>query len=159
MKHSLYKIGGTLLSSALTVLGFSSCSSDSPDTPCEYGTPIVKYRVVGQVTDETGAPIPGIKVTLHDHSGLRYRQYLESCGDSAFTDVQGKFATQVIKDYVIGKQTVKFEDVDGDMNGGLFDTDSAKLTDLQSQHVKPGHGDWDQGEFEFSGKMKLHKKK
>ena len=158
MKNLFYTTVGTLFSTALAALGFSSCNLNTPQ-PCEYGTPIIKFRVVGQVTDEKGTPIQGIKVPVLRQSGIRYHQLSKECNDSAFTDTQGNFTTQVIRDHSIDKQLVVVEDIDGDQNGGKFETDSIKFSELQNKRIKPGTGSWNWGEYELSGKIKLQKKK
>lgn len=55
----------SVLTAGLAALGFTSCNGWGGQS-VEYGTPTVSYHVTGQVTDEAGNPIPGIKVKVVD---------------------------------------------------------------------------------------------
>lgn len=54
-----------LLSVVLGMLGFSACSShsdDGPDIPVMYGTPYVKFKVMGKVTGANDTPLSNARV-------------------------------------------------------------------------------------------------
>jgi hypothetical protein len=85
-----------------------------PDEPVAYGMPPPDYPAYKETTiqvkvkaKETGEPIFGIKVSIN----------IGETGYFARTDLEGYFYIRVpIQDIYI----LKFEDVDGPYNGGLF---------------------------------------
>lgn len=121
----------------LSLLGFSFVV-----TSC-YGAPYAELSAEGRVTDETGKPLQGIKVSLH-------REY----GPYTFTDGDGKFELDC--DY--HGETVNFfyEDVDGILNGGEFSPDSTMK--VKTFQTEKGDGRWDLGEFEAKDSKILKKK-
>lgn len=96
-------------------LGMDSTPSDTDRLP----------MVNGIVTDEDGEPIEHIKVTL-DWGGF-------SLPDVVYTSSDGIFRAKarVTTDTSI-EMTLTFEDIDGEENGGLFDT----LTDVVTLYSK-----------------------
>ena len=86
----------------LALLGFSAGCED--EMTAEYGCPFATYSVKGKVTDEAGAPIPGIRVSLD-------REY-----DYKYTDSDGRFAF-VNHNTSFVPETLRAEDVDGPENG------------------------------------------
>lgn len=85
---------------ALFILPLFSCTNDSYEKP-----EVVILTLKGAVFDkDNGKPIPGIQVLL-------------STGESASTDKRGAFTLSVeIEDNIL-PDSIRFEDVDGDMNG------------------------------------------
>lgn len=145
-----------LLSSALVALGFTACDdeNDPEDYPVEYGTPTVDYRVKGTVTDDTGNPIENIRVIIRYKWDNTPNPYMD---DTVYTDKQGEFANEMNTTGGIGKQKVYFDDIDGEANGGTFQSDSTDLADMESTQVKEGSGNWYQGQYEFTVEKKLKK--
>ena len=47
------------------MLGFAGCEK-AWNGECEYGMTMVDYRVIGEVTDEAGTPLSGIRVIVKD---------------------------------------------------------------------------------------------
>ncbi len=96
--------------SALTLLGFSSCSDEWGNvviTPDMYGTPISDFRFMGEVTDIEGNPIKGIEVKV------------DSASESTLTDSEGAFSTEFTTEQY-NSYTITFTDIDGEENGGEF---------------------------------------
>lgn len=152
-----------LLSGALSMLGFSACSSDGvTDYPCAYGTLSVtyQYQVKGTVTDATGEPIEGIQVIVKDIRGAFMTD--ESTGvyshraDTVYTNEKGEFTGHPAYTGIMKIQRVFFADVDGDKNGGTFKADSLeadRLTFKEMQNTEPKF----EGKFEVTASVKLIK--
>lgn len=50
-----------VLSGMLVLLGFASCTSETPD---EYGSPYAKYEIKGKVVDEQKNAVPGAQIIV-----------------------------------------------------------------------------------------------
>ena len=99
---------------------------------------------LGVVTDENGKPIENIRVIIRDAYEYGYNP------DTTYTDAQGNFSSNVIRDYgFVNEQTAYFDDVDGEANGGAFQSDSTSLNDMPSKQTEKGDGSWYQGKYEF----------
>ena len=59
-----------LLSGALVLLGFASCSNEDEnwEIRCEYGTPYSKFLVKGTVTSDKDEPLKNIQVIVSNSS-------------------------------------------------------------------------------------------
>lgn len=142
----------TLLSGALVLLGFSACSKDTVDgggeTPVEYGSPYANYRVMGEVSDEEGNPLEGIRVIVQKHPLM---------ADTVYTDAEGVFQTDKIKSGLLYAHDVAFDDVDGEAGGGEFESAQIPIEDFESKKIEEGEG-WYNGEYELSTKVQMKKK-
>ena len=102
--------------------------------PAMYGTPIVEFSVKGRVVDADSNPIPNIEVTW---AGNTYGK--------AVTAEDGTFE---YKNEDIGFDmsdvTLTFTDVDGEDNGGDFETEEVEIPLTQTD---PGDGNWDNGDY------------
>ena len=147
MKVRFTRWYNALLSALLTMLGFESCSQYGPD---EYGTPTVDYQVKGFVTDLLGTPIQGIKVRAP------YSYIDGSEGQNVLTDENGRFELDEFHSMLYGKLYV--EDIDGEDNGGEFQSDTIDIWDLPKKEVEKGSG-WYEGKFEVNANIRLEKKK
>ena len=137
-----------LLSGALIALGFTSCE----EMEDEYGSPSRDFQVKGVVTDEAGNPIENIRVIIRDAYNYGYSP------DTTYTDSQGNFSSNIIRDYGFrDNQAAYFDDIDGDANGGTFQSDSTSLNDMQSKQIEKGDGNWYEGKYEFEVQQKLKK--
>ena len=136
------------LSALLSLLGFSGCSGFGFGS-CEYGTPTTDYQIRGTVTSDDGSPIKDIRVTIAQSEWDRQ--------DTLYTDQDGKFASQILKDWYIEDQTVRFHDIDGEANGGKFKPDTLPVRNLDSKRIKKGDGDWYQGLYELKADIALSK--
>lgn len=144
-----------LLSTLLVLLGFSSCDKLGA---LEYGSPYVDFQVKGQVTDESGKPIEGIRVTIENETyGFSVNQdnmWKHSFADTVYTDADGRFASHEIEaGYIHGK--IFFEDIDGPANGSFL-PDSANLEDLEQKQIEDEDG-WYNGKFEVNVQQELER--
>ena len=158
MKKRIFSVR-TLLSGVLAVLGFAGCEK-AWNGECEYGSPSVDYRVIGEVTDEAGKPLSGIRVIVQDKYLLSkdgdYHTYYHE-GDTVYTDAQGAFQSAKIQSGGIYQQRVVFDDVDGEANGGEFRTVDMSIKDFDSKQIEKGDG-WYDGDYELSTKVQMKKK-
>lgn len=113
----------------LALLGFSAGCED--DSTVEYGCPFATFSVKGKVTDEAGAPIPGIRVTLD-----RYHDQL--------TDTDGRFAFVNLRTIISPNTSLRTEDVDGPENGS-YRSAEVPVTFVRNPAVPSG--DWYEGDY------------
>lgn len=148
MKKRLVSVK-TLLSGALVLLGFSACSKDEVgETPVEYGSPSADYRVIGEVSDEEGNPLEGIRVIVEKYPNM---------ADTVYTDAKGVFQTENIHSGGFYIHDVAFDDVDGEAGGGEFESVKVPIEDFERKKIKEGEG-WYNGEYELSTKVQMKKK-
>lgn len=147
-----------ILSGLLVILGFSACHSDDEIEPCEYGSPTVDYHIMGRVTDASGAPIKGIRVTVKGVEPYTDALPPELAKKAVvFTDNNGSYCTEDISTGGIGTRLrVVMEDVDGPDNGGEFAKDSVKVTEMERKQVRK-RSNWYLGEFELKADKMLKK--
>ncbi|RHI94773.1 hypothetical protein DW150_04030 [Phocaeicola vulgatus] len=144
-----------LLSGALVLLGFTSCSNDETgEIWCEYGTPYSKFLMKGTVISDKDEPLKGIQVIVRQ--GWNNDVFP---ADTIYTDEKGVFETEELKIGGINDQKVYFNDIDGEENGGAFKPDSIFIKDMNKKKLEEGDH-WYTGKFEFSTKdpVKLSKK-
>jgi putative lipoprotein (rSAM/lipoprotein system) len=147
MKVRFNRWYNAVLTALLAMLGYESCSSDSV---VEYGTPNADFQIKGQVTYEGGIPIPGIRVRAP------YSYIDGSDGQSVLTDENGRFELDEFHSMLYGRLYV--EDIDGEDNGGEFQSDTINVWDLPKKEVEKGSG-WYEGKFEVNANIRLEKKK
>ena len=136
----------------LGVLGFSACSDDPEYRSAAYGSPTADYKYMGTVTDEAGNPIEGINVMINGA--------VNSTGNASLilkTDKDGKFSTVTLTSVNTRINTLDFVDVDGEANGGEFESQTITPKDMTKTQIKEGDGRWYMGEFELSANIKLKK--
>lgn len=104
------------------------------DVPCMYGTPIVEFSVKGRVLDADANPIPNIEVTW---AGNTYGKAVTS-EDGTF-----EYRNEDVG-FEMNDVTLTFTDVDGEENGGDFETEEVQVPLTQ---IDPGDGNWDNGEY------------
>ena len=166
MKVRFYRWYNALLASLLTLLGYG-CSVEDPmdeygvipmyGAIAEYGVPTVRYCVKGIVTDEDGNPIKNIKASMkEEYSDERGSIYFPL--DSTMTDAHGQFTIDNLRDGYLGHHKLILEDIDGEENGGEFQSDTLSLNDLEAKQIEPSNGTWDQGKYELTGTFRLKKK-
>lgn len=99
-----------------------------------YGTPMVEFSVKGRVVDADSNPIPNIEVTW---GGNMYGK--------AVTAEDGTFEyTNEGMDEDMSQVVLTFTDVDGEENGGDFETEEVQVSLTQTD---PGDGGWDFGDY------------
>lgn len=154
MKQSFKNIFRILSGLLLTALGFSSCDGNVIGGGREeYGCPNADYRLLGNVTDESGKPIKNIQVAAEFQVSEKDPKYFDR--DTLYTDANGSFDKTVNtfpNDYTV---KVTFNDIDGSANDGDFESSSLSVTPVQT---KKGNGNWYNGVFSAQADAKLKKK-
>ncbi|MBO7498544.1 MAG: radical SAM-associated putative lipoprotein [Bacteroidaceae bacterium] len=157
-----------LCAAVLALLGFASCERIW-DARTEYGTPSMDFMVKGTVTDEASNPLEGIRVIVRKEANNQPRpnqSYVDYYGryhmvggdDTLYTDVKGKYETEVIDAFAVLEQKVYFDDVDGVAGGGAFKSDSVVLRTAPNKQYKKGDGNWYDGGYEYTVDVQLQKK-
>lgn len=161
MKVRFNRWYNAVLTALLSIIGYGCSSSDDPEYICMYGTPHADYQFMGTVTDESGSPVSGIKVSAKNV----YRRYdstlIETYGvDSTLTDSKGKYAVE--GEAFLGEHILKLivEDLDGEANGGNFMNDTIDIDFDNAKKVKEPDKDdyWSDGTFAITQDIKLKKK-
>ena len=148
MKKSVIKFFDRIIVLLLGCLGlFCGCEKYNVDMygmPVEYGTPSGEYVLKGIITDkETSNPIKNIQV-------VRYR-------DTIYTDTEGKFIMLSYGGF--SKFHLKIEDIDGEENGGDFQSEETDVEFTQADQVEQGDGNWNEGKFVKTLNIELEKNK
>lgn len=172
MNKKKWKVG-SLLSGALALLGFAGCSNndDVPDeVVCLYGSPSVGYRVMGTVTDKEGKPLKDIQVifdnpriiTYLDEEGKNILPKVDTVSmkiipNTVYTDEKGQFSGLNTIAGSLNKLSVEFRDIDGEANGGDFDSQELGENDFDKKQVQSAEG-WSTGKFELSKTIQLKRK-
>ena len=120
---------------ALLGVGAVSCDNGMHDQVPEYGCPHMNFSFKARVIDEAGKPIEGIEVQTRNGDF-----YMDN-----FSDAEGNI------DLTTGMWPntnidVIFTDVDGEENGGEFETLELNISD-KVEKVKEGDGRWYNGEY------------
>ena len=156
MTIRFYRWYNGLLASLLAFLGYG-CSSGEPENyPVMYGSPTVEFQLKGNVTDEDGKAVQGIKVKVQELLGNNEWFNL----DSVKTDVNGKYQLPIRitasneKGLEYCRLTV--EDTDGAENGE-FKNDTINLNGAEAKKIKDKDG-WFNGAYEVNVDVKLKKK-
>lgn len=126
MKIKYLKLKNWLLVSLAGMLGInmSSCG-------LEYGCPEANYTVKGKVTNPSGEPIPGIKVTGN--------------WDNDITSASGDYILSARVEPLYPEETIQivFADVDSSENGS-YQSDTVPVT-FQYSELTGGDGHWYEG--------------
>ena len=122
---------------------FSACGLIATDYGMPmplYGMPLADFELKGTVTNSaTSEPIKNIRVIRPSH-------YDDNYGDTVYTDGNGKY-TYVFSDYPELSYRLKFEDIDGEDNGGLFKPQEIEGEFTQADMVKKGDKRWYNGKY------------
>ena len=140
MKAKITKFANWLLTAVLSLLGFSACSDER--MMYMYGTPYYDYQADGRVVDEEGTPIEGIqvKVTLGNEWSTKI-DGTQVEGGVVYSGKDGLFTTKKFEDIEIYSLTAI--DVDGEENGGEFETQEIRVDTLKPTKEKGDRkGDW-----------------
>ena len=153
MKTKLYKLTRWLCTLLLGVLGFTSCEKEDEigDTPAAYGTPTADYIFEGVVTDQAGNPIKGIEVQIDgsfEMGTLRTLKHETAADGTYFTDIYKECG------FV---RSITYTDVDGEENGGEFESLTIKPDDMEKLKLRDGEG-WYGGVFKLTAEVKLKNK-
>jgi len=144
MKKIIIKFFDKIIFLLLGFLGmFYSCKSAGE----MYGVPSADYEIKGTVTDKENAqPIKNIRV-IHQ----RYR-------DTIYTNAEGKYAF-IYMGGLLDRLNLKVEDIDGEENGGEFETKEIDVVITETDKVKKGKGEWDSGTYVKTQNIELERKK
>lgn len=119
----------------LGLLGFTSCEHFIGSV--EYGTPNVSFSLKARVVDEAGTPIQGIEVRTEDGGHFEYNTgFSDYLG---YIDASGTFRPGTEH----GK--VQFIDIDGEANGGEFETLTVDIEN--ATQTEEGSGGWYEGAY------------
>ena len=120
---------------ALIGFGAGACDNDWGDPVPEYGCPHMNFSFKARVIDEAGKPIEGIEVQTRNGDF-----YMDN-----FSDAEGNIdlTTGMWPNINID---VIFTDVDGELNGGEFETLELNISD-KVEKVKEGDGRWYNGDY------------
>ena len=155
MKVRFYRWYNAVLTALLSMLGYG-CSSDPMREMEMYGCPTADYIVKGQVTDEVGAPVQGVKTSLKQR--IKTDAGTVTFGiDSIQTNETGSYQFKSM-DYWAQDIKLIVEDIDGEANGGEFLSDTLDIDFGKAVQTKKGDGEWYGGVFEITQDVKLKKK-
>ena len=141
-----------LLSSLITMLGFTACD-DSPFEPKEeYGSPYVRYTVKGRVTDAEGQPLKGIQAEV----GQSYPEHFERIVNPTLTDADGHLDITFETNGYDQNTRLVLKDIDGKAGGGYFGTDSILVSGLPRKKTEEGRH-WFQGAYEYTANITMTK--
>ena len=154
MKVRFNRWYNAVLTALLSMLGFGCSSSDDQTFVAEYGMPVVEYQVRGQVTDEAGTPVQGIKtsvkIIMSSPSADGKKEIYAR--DSVLTDASGKYDISFATTPGNPETKLIVEDIDGEANGGEFLSDT-----LDIDYEKAVHMD-DSYRYELNMNVKLKKR-
>lgn len=121
----------------LALLGFGAgaCDNGWGDVVAEYGCPHMNFSFKARVIDEAGNPIEGIEVQTKDNAF-----YMDN-----YSDAEGNIDLTVSM-WPDTNIDVIFTDVDGELNGGEFETLELNIADKVEQ-VAEGSGSWYEGGY------------
>ena len=123
-----------LLYILLGLLGLTSCDHFGM---AEYGCPNVSFSLKARVVDEAGNPIQGIEVRTEDGKRFEY--------NTGFSDYEGNIDAYGGFWAGVQNQKMQFIDVDGEANGGEFETLTVKIENLIQ--TEEGDGNWYKGAY------------
>ena len=131
----------TFLASAAALAAISACSAEMMG---EFGTPHAEFEIKGIVADEQGTPLNGIAV-IYDDTLLS--------PDTLYTGTDGRFLIEGTM-FPREEMTLKFKDMDEELNGGLFETKTVKV---KMEQVEQSLESWNYGKFVGETEVTLKK--
>ena len=118
----------------LGLLGFTSCEHFGS---VEYGCPNVSFSLKARVVDEAGVPIQGIEVRTERGGHFEY--------NTGFSDYQGYIDANGTFRPGTEHGKVQFIDIDGEANGGEFETLTVDIEN--ATQTEEGSGGWYEGAY------------
>ena len=155
MKVRFNRWYNAILTALLSMLGFS-CDGSGGSEVEEYGCPSADYIIKGNVTDEAGTPVQGIKTSLKQVYKTMTETHVYGI-DSIQTSESGNYQLKS-NGIPAGLTKLIVEDVDGEANGGEFLSDTLDINYDKAVQTKKGDGKWYAGTYEISQDVKLKKK-
>ncbi len=136
------------------MLGFQGCDILGTGMVM-YGQPHATYKALGDVTDDNGKPLSGIRVVINPNPTMEEPDFSKYYSDTAYTDAEGHYEKATLKynwPDELKNATVKFEDVSGEYM-------TVELTSSQTSvtQVEKGSGAWDSGTFEMKADATMQK--
>ena len=125
-----------LLYILLGLLGLTSCEHFFG--AAEYGVPHVNFSLKARVVDEAGNPIQGIEVRTEEGGRFEYNTGFSDY--EGYIDASGGYFWPGVQN-----QKMQFIDVDGEANGGEFETLTVKIENLTQ--TEEGDGNWYKGAY------------
>lgn len=129
------------------VLGLASCDKIGGfmgTGMAMYGTPNADYDINIKITDEDGHAIPGIEVTPEPDVNTQH----------VYSDKDGVVKTSFNGMYL----ELELRDVDGEENGGEFESVRVTQKELDLKKKEKGDG-WYNGKFDVTGTVSMSRKK
>lgn len=150
MKARFLTLWGKIVAAIVSVFGLHGCDIHAVD----YGCPCAEFTMKGTVTTEENTPLEDIRVTVEVWSvaGNDKRQMYEK---TTCTDADGKVSVNTGFVYVPDSVSVKIDDVDGEANGGDF---QSQVLSPKVVMTKDKDGEWFEGSYESTFNVKLQKK-
>ena len=132
------------------ILGLLGVGAASCIPVAMYGAPHVEFSLSARVIDEVGNPIQGIEVRTK--SGQQFDH------NTGYADYLGNIKAVSGSMWPDEQYEVVFLDVDGEYNGGEFESMELNIADKVKQ-TQMGDGDWYQGSYkaELGDVMLTHK--
>ena len=146
------KVIKCLCVAVLGVLGFSACSDDPMGGAAAYGSPTADYKYMGTVTDEAGNPIEGINVIM---SGNILGMPNVKLKTESYDGEKYNFSTGIFSTADTHIATIDFVDVDGEENGGDFQSVTITPQDMVQESQ---FDDMPATRLEYKATIKLKKK-
>lgn len=111
-----------------SALAMTSCMVERFDNDAGYAAeqPVANYQVFGNVTDEEGKPVSGIRVIADYSTDVVYR------ADTLYTDKEGEYSKFLTIPRVDGF-FLTFTDIDGQANGGEFESRSERVNPVRTE--------------------------
>ena len=102
-----------------------------------YGSPTADFSAKGRVIDEKGQPIQGLQVILgnrwhgENYNGTSYKPI-----DSLQTGPNGEYEVFFASTIPITNFQIDVNDIDGEANGGTFESATVLVKDIQYEDGK-----------------------
>ena len=166
MKASIRHLYEIIAGAILSILGFGACTADNnleekyKHNLAEYGQPSATFILKGTVkSEETGESLFGINASLKkfiytDQKGTKHFLIKDAVSD------QDGIVNIKLGDYEFypdDTMELILQDVDGEENGGLFQTDTLRMNRLSMNKTGEGDGRWYDGEFTIGFEAALKK--
>jgi putative lipoprotein (rSAM/lipoprotein system) len=124
-----------IIARLLTLLGFGAALAGcgkmySPPPPdiIMYGVVPTQFEVKGRVTDADDKPLENIRVVLKLRDDeTEENQNRQMLRDTVYTDANGRFETERRPEISLPWAVIA-SDIDGEENGGEFETEEQQLT-------------------------------
>ena len=127
-----------LLNILLALLGFGASGCEVIGIGAAmYGTPHVEFHLSARVVDKDGNPIQGIEVRTKEGAYFDHNTGISDY--QGYIDARGAI-------WPGSQYAVTFYDIDGEYNGGEFETLELDISGKVKQ-TKKGEGDWYEGSY------------